>query len=61
LEFGCIGASFFRQVDELFCALDIPIVVGGDIGNKIRWLVGADGVVSNLNLHGFLFSIWHLF
>jgi hypothetical protein len=42
LELGRIRPGFFGQADEQFGALQVAIVVGGNVGDEVGGVVGAD-------------------
>jgi hypothetical protein len=51
LEFGGICPGFLCQVDEHFCAFQIAIVIGRDIGYKVGRVCITDRMVSYFDIH----------
>ena len=42
LELRAVGAGFFRQGHEFRGAREVTIVIGSDVGDEVRGLVGSD-------------------
>ena len=52
LEFGRVGSGFFRQPNQLFGALQVAVVIGGNIGNEVGRVVEAYFLVCDGNFRG---------
>ena len=51
LELGGIGSCLFGKTDEQLGAFQVAIMIRGDVGNEVGWVIQADGVVVNFEFH----------
>jgi hypothetical protein len=51
LELGRIRARFLRKADQLFGAIHISVMVGGDVCYEISGVVYANCAISEFNVH----------
>ena len=51
LELGRVRPGFFGQADEQLGALQVAVVVGGDVGDEVGGVVGANDAGADLDFH----------
>ena len=52
LEFGRVRSGFPREANEQFGAIQIAVMIRGDISNEICRVIRYDGSVMKFDLHG---------
>lgn len=49
LKLGRIGTGFRREMNQLYRAIEAPVVVGGDVSDEVGRVVLADFSAGNVN------------